>query len=178
MSTNPRCKSIQQILGAPMTRLYARAGSEAQRAAPSFEEPTDSWFMLFKSTVFRSGVFCAVATSGLYRILPRQPTAIVPTFLSVLALSTPISAPSCLKASYYIAPSFHSFLILRQYNIHYQLTPLQYCNMRAVDHGVEDVVDLDNNASGYCVSKHRQSLNGNRCYGPWQKVWTTYVVKQ
>ena len=61
-------------------------------------------------------------------ILPRQPTALIPTFLSVLALSTPISAPYYLGTSYYIDPSLYSYLILRQYSIHHQLTPFQYCN--------------------------------------------------
>ena len=43
-----------------------------------------------------------VAISGFYMFLPRQRTALSPIFLSVLALSTPISAPSCLGSSYYI----------------------------------------------------------------------------
>ena len=44
----------------------------------------------------------AVATSGFYVILPRQLIALIPTFLSVLALSTPISTPPYLEAFYYI----------------------------------------------------------------------------
>ena len=55
--------------------------------------------------------------------LPRQLTAPIPIFLSVLALSTPISAPPCLGASCYIDPSFHRFLILRQYSTHHHFHP-------------------------------------------------------
>ena len=89
MSTNPRCNSIQQILGLPLTRLYARAGSEAQRAAHFFRESTESRLMLSENNV-----------------------------------------------------------------------------LRAVDHGVEDEVGLDNHASKYCVLKPSQSLNGNGCGWP------------
>ena len=46
--------------------------------------------------------YTAVAISGFYMFLPRQRTALSPIFLSVLALSTPISAPSCLGSSCYI----------------------------------------------------------------------------
>ena len=42
-----------------------------------------------------------VATSGFHIGLPRQASVLISTFPTVIALSTPISAPSCLGAVCY-----------------------------------------------------------------------------
>ena len=100
----------------------------------------------------RSQVHCTrVATSGLLNGKPRQATAIISTFSTVLAHSTPFPAPSCLGAQCYIVASFHRFYILRQCSF-YHLIHLQHCNNSSVSSSVrislafipEQVLDLGN----------------------------------
>ena len=64
--------------------------------------PTPSFLQIFITSSPSDSSSALVAISGFYMFLPRQRTALSPIFLSVLALSTPISAPPCLGASCYI----------------------------------------------------------------------------